>query len=408
MSGEMLGRISAIRLLVGLCTIHAGFSSQYLIVSRSANGSWSFQPADSISINGKDKLRAAPLSGPPQAAWDSKAIGRQAEARLSDFNVVRRAADGTLIGRSDGGKWRLLLPEGVKAKALEPAAQLWKESTVEFRKERKEKTGEAVGLDALYAIVPGADPSNSASALATDISLHKLPGISDAEALRQLIDLFPQAAKAFPSGAAADTMRSYLIQGISDRLNTWREGDAPVTVLEESSALAAAAEAAFPADANLTARREQTRSARQWLDRRVAILRALDAGRQSDAFLLAYREFEPYDKSFDVLAKARKLHMTSSASAHLETARELRKRADYAGAIRNLTIAKWRDPKLAGADEFLEEVRLEAAHLLTCRTSRELFPSTDSIGLLLHSSFISTRPPLVLQQSGDLCAAAHL
>jgi hypothetical protein len=69
--------------------------------------------------------------------------------------------------------------------------------------------------------------------------------------------------------------------------------------LEDSSALAAAAEAALPTDANLTALREQTRSARKWLDRRVAILRALDAGRQSDAFLLGYREFEPYDKSLE-------------------------------------------------------------------------------------------------------------
>ncbi|MFN7997599.1 MAG: hypothetical protein U0Q18_28530 [Bryobacteraceae bacterium] len=359
----MAGQLSALRLLLGLWAVQAAYSSQYLVVSRSANGTWSFQPADSISVNGKDKLRAVPVSEKAQAAWDSKAIGRQGEARLSEFTVIRRAADGTLIGRAGAGEWRLLLPEGAKAKVPEPAAQLWKESAVEFKKEHKDKTGEAIRLEDLCAILPGADASSSAASLATDISLHKMPGTPDDEAFRQLVAVIPPAVKAYPSGPAADTIRSYLTREISERLNTWRAGDAPVTVLDQSGALASDAQAAFPADSALTALTEQTRAARKWLDRRIAILRALDAGKQSDAFLLAYHEFEPFDQSFEALTKARTRHMSLSAAAHLDTARELRKHADYAGAIRQLTIAKWRDPKLAGADEFLEEVRLEAAHL---------------------------------------------
>jgi len=95
----------------------------------------------------------------------------------------------------------------------------------------------------------------------------------------------------------------------------------------------------------------------------VAILRALDAGKQSDAFLVAYRGFEIYDKSFPELAKARGWHLHAGAAAHVETAKTLQRSGDYLGAIRHLLIAKWHDPKLKDADEMLEQVRLEVARL---------------------------------------------
>ncbi len=348
--------------LAVFCAIPACHASQFLIVTRAATGVFSFAGAESISVNGKDKLRASPLPAGAQA-WDPKSIGHLAEARLGDFTVVRRAADGAFIARTAAGAWQLLLPEGAKSRAAEAAAQIWKETTVEFRKDRKEKAGEALRPGDLYAIVPGLDPGASAAALATDIALAKLPGLSDGDAFLDVTALLPAAAKAFPTGPPADRMRLYLSRGISDRLKTWREGDAPVTVLDESAALASAAGAAFPSDADLAKLRADTQSTRQWLDRRAAILRALDAGKQSDAFLIAYRDFEPFDKSFEALAGARKRHMTASAATHLETARELQARANYPGAIRHLLIAKWRDPKLAGVDEFLEQVRLEAARL---------------------------------------------
>ena len=148
---------------------------------------------------------------------------------------------------------------------------------------------------------------------------------------------------------------------MTDRLKRWREGDCEITALEEAAALGEASAAAFAGDAALDALRSQVASSRQWVARRAAILRALDAGKHSDAFLAEYRDFEIYDKSFATLAQARAAHLKASALAHFESAREAKNRGDYAGAIRHLQVARWRDPKLAAATEFLEVVRLEAA-----------------------------------------------
>ncbi len=338
-------------------------AAECLIVKHAADGSWSFQPAETVLVNGKEKLRSAAIAaaGTP-ASWDSKALGHLAETRMLEFSVVRRQADGSLVARA-GSEWKLLLPENLKSKTSATAAQLWKDSVIEFRQDRKEKNGTAIRPEELYAIVPGADPGAAAAALATDIAWHALPGGSGDAAFRQMISLLPQAAKSFSSGAPAATMRSFLSTTMSERLRIWREGDAEITVLDEAGALADASQAAFPADAGLTTLRSEVRTRRQWLDRKVAILRALDAGKQADPFLIAYRDFEPFDRSFAALSKARLAHLNSSAAAHLETARQLQKGGDYAGAIRHLLIARWRNPKLAGVDDMLEQARLEAARI---------------------------------------------
>ena len=350
----------------GLATASAG---QFLMVSHGADGAWSFQSAESVLVNGKEKLRGVSFSGQGmQGSWDPKSLGRQPEVRLADFTVVRRQPDGTLLGRS-GTEWKLLLPEGLRTKSAEPAAQLWKESTISFRQDRKDKSETAIRAEELYAVVPGSDPAAAAAALATDPSWHAIPGVSSADAFRQMLSILPAAVKNSPTGAPAESIRGFLSADISTRLRAWREGDAEVLVLEEAGALADAARAAFPADANLNALHSEVEARRTWLARRVAILRALDAGKQADAFLIAYRDFEPFDRSFPGLAQARVAHLNASAAAHVETAQELQKHGDYAGAIRHLLIAKWRNPKLAGVDDQLEQVRLEAARISSQRVA---------------------------------------
>jgi hypothetical protein len=354
---------------VGLSVATAASASQYLIVSRAGETAWSFQPAESILVNGKDKLRGVSLSaaGLP-VSWDGKSIGRQPEVHLSDFSVVRRKADGALIGRS-GSEWRLLLPEGVKAKTAEPAAQLWQEANITFRQERKEKGDTPVNTRELYAIVPAADAGAGSAALATDLSWHAIPGIPPADAFRLMLSVLPAAIKNFPAGPPAESMRTFLSAGISTRLHTWVEGDAEVSVLDEAGALGDVARSAFTSDASLTALRAEVEVRRNWLTRRVAILRAFNAGKQADAFLIAYRDFESFDRSFPALSQARVANLNASAAAHLETAQELQKHGDYAGAIRHLLIARWRNPKLAGVDDLLEQVRLEAARISSQRVA---------------------------------------
>lgn len=349
-------------IVTGILGTGTAFAGEYLAVTHAANGPWNFRSIDSISVNGKDKLHSVSLSSAPPATWDSKAIGRLAETRFSEFSVVRVASDGTLVGRTGSGEWRLLLPENVKFKDAEPAAQLWKGSVIEVKQDRKEKTGTAVRVEELYAIVPGPDPAGTAT-LATELSWYALPGVNANDAFQAMISFLPEAARKFPTGAPGETMRSFLERGISDRLQRWREGDAEIAVLNDAAALAGAAQNAFPNHAPLVVLCGEVLRSRQWLDRKVAILRALNAGKQADPFLIAYRDFEPFDRSFPALSQARLQHLNASAAAHLETARTLESHGDYAGAIRHLLIARWRNPKLAGVDDLLEQTRLEAARL---------------------------------------------
>ncbi len=348
-------------LLLGIAAsaLHAG---EFLVVTRSSSGLWSFQDVESISVNGKDKVRTAPLASAPPS-WDPKALGHLPETQFSALTIVRRTADGALLGRNASPDWQLLLPDGLKSKTSDSAARMWSDSTVALKKDRKDKSPSAIRLEELYAIVPGQDAAVSAAALATELAPHKTPGVSDEDAFRSMLSLIPAAVKAYPAGPAADRIRDFLRTAISVRLTQWQEGGATLSVLDEALALAGAAQTAFPNDARLAAEATEARDVRKWLDRRLAILRALDAGEQSDAFLVEYRAFEIYDKSFPQLSSARQMHLRLSAKTHIETARRLRTDGDYAGAVRHLLIAKWRDPKAPDADEMLEQVRLEAARL---------------------------------------------
>ena len=337
-------------------------AGEFLVVTRSSSGVWSFQDVESISVNGKDKVRIAPLGSAPPS-WDPKAVGHLPETQFSTLTIVRRGADGALLGRNASPDWQLLLPDGLKSKTSDSAAHMWSESTLALKKDRKDKSPSAIRLEELYAIVPGQDAAVSAAVLATELAPHKTPGVSDEDAFRSMLALIPAAVKAYPAGPAADRIRDFLRTAISGRLTQWQEGGAMLSVLDESLALAGAAQTAFPNDKTLAAEATEARDVRKWLDRRLAILRALDAGEQSDAFLVEYRAFEIYDKSFSQLSAARQSHLRLSAKSHIETARRLRTEGDYAGAVRHLLIAKWRDPKAPDADEMLEQVRLEAARL---------------------------------------------
>jgi hypothetical protein len=361
-----MGRILSHWLLLALLAsaavrLQAG---QFLVVTHSSGNGWTLEEADAILVNGKEKVRSIAASAPNLNSLDAKTIGHLAETPLSGFSVILRTPDGRLLARSgESADWLLLVPEGGKSKTAQSAVELWRGAAVTAKKERKDKAPTPIAVGDLYAIVPGQDPSLSAARLATDVSVHQLPEMDEAQAFRQMLDIIPPAVKSYHSGAAADKMREYVRGGMASRLAKWPEGDAEVTLLDDCLLLAKVSESAFPADAPQGELRKRAADDKKLLDRRVAILRALHAGKQADAFLTAYRDFEPHDRSFPELAAERRAHLQESALNHVDAARKLRKEGDYANAIRHLRIAQLRNPELTEAGQMLEEVRLEIARL---------------------------------------------
>jgi hypothetical protein len=338
-------------------------AAQFVVVTHSGGG-WLFTEADSILINGKEKVRSVALSTPHSDTWDSKSIGRLADVPLESFSVIQRTPDGKLLARSEQtAGWQLLLPDNVKEKAAQSGADIWRSAAVSLKADRKDKAPVPIHLSELYAIVPGQDPALSTARFVTDVSFHTYPTVEAGPAFRQMLELIPPAVKKYSSGPSTESIRDYIRTEMSRHLQQWQDGDAPVSTLEDGLLLAKVSEAAFPSDTAQANLRKQTAAAKASLDRRVAILRALHAGKLTDAFLASYRDFEPYDRSFPDLAAARRAHRDESALAHLEAARRLRQDGDYVNSIRNLRLAQLHNPGLAEAGQLLEEVRLEVARL---------------------------------------------
>ena len=73
----LLGALFAL----GAVRVHA---AQFLVVTHSGNA-WLFTEAESIQINGKDKVRSAASSAPHPKTWDPKSIGHLPDVTLKAF-----------------------------------------------------------------------------------------------------------------------------------------------------------------------------------------------------------------------------------------------------------------------------------------------------------------------------------
>jgi len=83
---------------------------------------------------------------------------------------------------------------------------------------------------------------------------------------------------------------------------------------------------------------------KNWLDRRLAILRALEAGSQWDAFLLGYRDFEKHQSSFPGLAATQRQALKESLSKHWKAGKNGLGNGQHRRAFEELRLASLRHP----------------------------------------------------------------
>src|SRR5690349_22546585 len=117
MRGKTLSRWLFGTLLLGISRMHA---APLVLVTHTGNA-WSFSDADSILINGKEKVRSVPLAELHSDSWDAKTLSRLADIPLDSLSVIMRASDGRLLARSEAPGWALLLPDNAKNKAPQSA-----------------------------------------------------------------------------------------------------------------------------------------------------------------------------------------------------------------------------------------------------------------------------------------------
>src|SRR5580704_16817055 len=77
---------SALFLWISMQAWESAQAGQFLVVTRTASR-WSLQAIDTVTVNGKEKIRGTGSPAGNAATWDSKSIGKLAEEQLSSFVV---------------------------------------------------------------------------------------------------------------------------------------------------------------------------------------------------------------------------------------------------------------------------------------------------------------------------------
>jgi hypothetical protein len=124
----------------------------------------------------------------------------------AQFVVVTHSGGGKLVERSEQtAAWLLPIPDNVKDKTAQSAADIWRSAAVSLKAGRKEKAPAPIRLSELYAIIPGQAPGLSMARFVTDVSFHTYPTVGAGAAFRQTLELIRPAVKKYLSGLATES-----------------------------------------------------------------------------------------------------------------------------------------------------------------------------------------------------------
>lgn len=338
----------------------AAAAPPFLVVTQHEGG-YRFIAAETVTVNGKDKIRIAD-GLVPGAAVDKRQFDRFPERPLTEFDIIRVVKDRGLVATERGDSWQLILPRDFSAKTAQRPADLWQQAVIAIKKDKDQQTPDVIALGELYAIIPTTRPADSAVDLITRpewFAAGEPPGPQHtAQALRAV----PGAVEAYRATRSMARLRDHLVAGLRRTQQAWLAGGAPRSTLDNLIDYAEAA-AVFPDDRELPELRHAALKEKAAFERRVATLNALRAGGHVNPFLTKYLDFEPFDASLDELRKQREESQRESARMHFELGTTLYKQRDFSNAIANLRLAARRDPAVPRVLQLLDEVRLEAARV---------------------------------------------
>ncbi len=267
--------------------------------------------------------------------FEAKQYKKLRPVMANTVGIIRRHAGGFLVRKNSNGTWEPLLPDGLSQKVTS-YKEAWQGLNVEFRKERNTKVATTVPLDDILAILPGSDANMEVVNFLSDDSNFRGVGEKDEQAgFEERMSLLVGVAPSI-TGDAAAKLKQFLfakMDGASQRL---RSGIAKYAVLEEGLRYVPVSEKAFPDDTLQKSARDALQSQEHWVNRRIAILKAMAAGGLWDALIEAYGDFERWDNSFADMPKLREAAFRESAVEHLSAANRLRAAKQFSLALKEL------------------------------------------------------------------------
>ena len=315
--------------------------AQGLLVERAAegNGGFTFQPAMNLTVNGKDRVLV--LGAKPESATP---VNKLQNIKIGGASLVVDVASGVVLQYSrGGGANQYLYPGGIDKKAAPAPKEAWNESTLAFKKSPQDKTPVTAPASRMVAFLAGGPPE-LASICMDEAALALMGGPAAGAAFAAQLELTAAAVAAFGTHPAMAAVEKRVLDFMNLRLARFGDGIDSTKSLTEGLRFAELSAKAYANEAAHKQAREQLAAAKAWLDKRTAILRALAAGGQWDAFLVSYREFEKHQGSFPDLAAKQREALKASLDTHWKSGKERMARSEFRRAWGELRTASYRQP----------------------------------------------------------------
>ena len=312
--------------------------SQGLLVQR-AGDALQFQPAVSIAVNGKDRVLV--LGDKPESATPVNKLGN---VKLGSSLILDAGTGVVTHFAPAGGAPQYLYPSGLSKKIPPSPAEAWKESAFTYKKTQQDKAPTPVPTAEFVAFLAGG-VRELAEVCMDEAALRLIGGKAGVFAAQ--LELTAAAVAAHGLNPAMAPVERKILEFMQLRQARFDGGEESAKSLAEGLRFGELSAKAYAEQPDHKRVRAQLAASKAWIDKRSAILRALAAGAQWDAFLLAYRDFEKHQGSFPDLAKMQRQAMQASLDQHWKSGKERLGRSEFRRAWSELRLASARQPSNA-------------------------------------------------------------
>ncbi len=287
-----------------------------------------------VTINAKDK--ALSLGDQPKI---SGPISKLPTTHLN--GILLKDSDARVLAHFEQGKTEYLLPQGLPKTAPDNPATIWMSARITYKKSAQDKVGADIPAATFVAFLP--QGAEELTQLCMDEPALELIG-GKGKSFPAQIELMSAVVKAYPANPALAPLGKFVEESMRRRYDRFESGAASVDVLTQGLKFAELSQAVYPNDTEQQKLRKALTGRKEWLDRKLAILRAFAASEQWDAFLLGDREFERYQQSFPDMTARHAQALKESLQVHQSAAALRKNDGDYGAAYREYRLASYRKP----------------------------------------------------------------